>query len=417
MAILSRLSDGALSSPLKFQKNGRELMKVLHIIPSIAPVRGGPSIAIIEMVKSLQKANCEVEIATTNDNGETLIDVPLNILHEYQGVPVRFFARFSPNIAVVREFAFSADFTRWLWHHIQYYDLIHVHAIFSYCSTVAMAIARLQNTSYVTATHGLLCQWALEQGASKKKTYLKLIEGSNLNHASGLHFNSQFEKKEADNLCITSPEFVIPHGLNVLELISDASQLLRNYFRLPPKEPIILFLSRIHPKKGLEYLIQALAQIKDKKYTLIIAGNGDSDYEAQIKSCLHDYGLEDCSLMTGFVEGELKQLLLQGADLFVLTSYSENFGVAVLEALAAGTPALVTPGVALAQEIEQNDLGYVVPQEPTAIAKAIEKHLELPESEEDKLSQRTRQFVLDNYSWEQIAQQLLTVYSVLGITK
>ena len=121
--------------------------------------------------------------------------------------------------------------------------------------------------------------------------------------------------------------------------------------------------------------------------------------------------------MTGFVEGELKQLLLQGANLFILTSYSENFGVAVLEALSVGTPALVTPGVALAQEIEQNDLGYVVPQEPTAIAKAIEKHLELSESEENKLSQRTRQFVLDNYSWEQIAQQLLTVYSVLGITK
>jgi glycosyltransferase involved in cell wall biosynthesis len=392
-------------------------MKVLHIIPSIATVRGGPSIAVIEMVQSLQNANCEVEIATTNDNGETLLDVPLNILHEYQGVPVRFFARFSPNIAAVREFAFSAGFTRWLWHHIQDYDLIHVHAIFSYCSTVAMAIARLQNIPYLVATHGLLCQWALEQGTSKKNTYLKLIEYSNLNHASGLHLNSQLEKQEIDDLYLKCPQFVIPHGLEVLELIPNANQRLRAYFQLPAQEPIILFLSRIHPKKGLEYLIQALAQIKDKKFTLIIAGNGDSDYEAQINSCLHDYGLEDCSLMTGFVEGELKQLLLQGANLFVLTSYSENFGVAVLEALAAGTPALVTPGVALAQEIEQNDLGYVVPQEPTAIAKAIEKHLELPESEEDKLSQKARQFVLDNYSWDKIAQQLLTVYSVLGITK
>jgi glycosyltransferase involved in cell wall biosynthesis len=392
-------------------------MKVLHIIPSIATVRGGPSIAVIEMVQSLQNANCEVEIATTNDNGETLLDVPLNILHEYQGVPVRFFARFSPNIAAVREFAFSAGFTRWLWHHIQDYDLIHVHAIFSYCSTVAMAIARLQNIPYLVATHGLLCQWALEQGTSKKNTYLKLIEYSNLNHASGLHLNSQLEKQEIDDLYLKCPQFVIPHGLEVLELIPNANQRLRAYFQLPAQEPIILFLSRIHPKKGLEYLIQALAQIKDKKFTLIIAGNGDSDYEAQINSCLHDYGLEDCSLMTGFVEGELKQLLLQGANLFVLTSYSENFGVAVLEALAAGTPALVTPGVALAQEIEQNDLGYVVPQEPTAIAEAIDKHLELPESERKKLSQKARQFVLDNYSWDKIAQQLLTVYSVLGITK
>jgi glycosyltransferase involved in cell wall biosynthesis len=338
-------------------------------------------------------------------------------LHEYQGVPVRFFARFSPNVHVVREFAFSSDLTTWLWQHIQEYDLVHVHAIFSYPSTIAMAIARLRNIPYIVRPLGQLCQWSLQQSAAKKSLYLNVIEQKNINQSASLHLTSNAEQQEIEQLNLECKNFVIPHGLALPEIIPDASQLLRNYFQLPPKEPIILFLSRIHPKKGLEYLIQALAQIKDKKFTLIIAGNGDSDYEVQIKSCLQDYGLQDCSLMAGFVEGELKQLLLQGADLFALTSYSENFGVAVLEALAAGTPALVTPGVALAQEIEQNDLGYVVPQEPTAIAKAIEKHLELPESEEDKLSQRTRQFVLDNYSWEQIAQQLLTVYSVLGITK
>ena len=392
-------------------------MKVLHVIPSVAAVRGGPSKAVIEMVKSLREANCEVEIATTDDNGEILLDVSLNRLHEYQGVPVRFFARFSPNVHVVREFAFSSDLTRWLWQHLQEYDLVHVHAIFSYPSTIAMAIARLRNIPYIVRPLGQLCQWSLQQSATKKAIYLNIIERKNINQSASLHLTSESEKQEIKQLNLECKNFVIPHGLAVPETIPDAYWRLRNHFQLPLEEPIILFLSRIHPKKGLEYLIQALAQIKDKKFTLIIAGNGDSDYEAQIKSCLHDYGLQDCSLMTGFVEGELKQLLLQGANLFVLTSYSENFGVAVLEALSAGTPALVTPGVALAQEIEQNDLGYVVPQEPTAIAKAIEKHLELSESEEDKLSQRTRQFVLDNYSWEQIAQQLLTVYSVLGITK
>jgi glycosyltransferase involved in cell wall biosynthesis len=392
-------------------------MKVLHVIPSVAAVRGGPSKAVIEMVKSLREANCEVEIATTDDNGEILLDVSLNRLHEYQGVPVRFFPRFSPNVHVVREFAFSSDLTTWLWQHIQEYDLVHVHAIFSYPSTIAMAIARLRNIPYIVRPLGQLCQWSLQQSAAKKSLYLNVIERKNINQSASLHLTSNAEKQEIEQLNLECKNFVIPHGLAIPGIIPNASQLLRGYFQLSSKEPIILFLSRIHPKKGLEYLIQALAQIKDKKFTLIIAGNGDSDYEAQINSCLHDYGLEDCSLMTGFVEGELKQLLLQGANLFVLTSYSENFGVAVLEALAAGTPALVTPGVALAQEIEQNDLGYVVPQEPTVIAKAIEKHLELPESEEDKLSQRTRQFVLDNYSWEQIAQQLLTVYSVLGITK
>ncbi len=239
---------------------------------------------------------------------------------------------------------------------------------------------------------------------------MKFIERSNLNHASGLHFNSQLEKKEANSLNLTSREFVIPHGLKVTELIPDAHQRLRNYFQLPAQEPIILFLSRIHPKKGLEILIEALGEVKTRKFTLIIAGSGDPDYEIQIKSCLQDHGLQDHSLMVGFVEGELKQLLLQGSDLFALTSYSENFGVAVVEALAAGTPALVTPGVALALEVEQYGLGYVVPQNTPAIAKAIEKHLELPELEQHKLSQRVRQFVLENYAWDKIAQELLAVY-------
>ncbi len=392
-------------------------MKVLHIIPSIAAVRGGPSTAVIEMVRSLQNADCEVEIATTNDNGETLLDVPLDGLYEYQGVPVRFFARFSPDIAAVREFAFSADLTQWLWRHIQDYDLVHVHAIFSYPSTIVMVIARSKNIPYLVATHGLLCQWALEQGSRKKKAYLKLIENSNLNNASGLNFNSQLEENEASSLYLTSAKFVIPHGLTVPELIPDAHQRLRAYFQLPPQEPIILFLSRIHPKKGLEILIKALADVKTSNFTLIIAGSGDPDYEAQIKSCLLDSGLENCSLMVGFVDGELKQLLLQGSDLFTLTSYSENFGVAVLEALAAGTPVLLTPGVALAQQIEQNDLGYVVSQEPAAIALAIKKHLDLPELEQEKLSKRTRQFVLDHYSWDKIAQEMLAVYqSVIDST-
>lgn len=392
-------------------------MKVLHVIPSVGPVRGGPSKAVIEMVKSLQNANCQVEIATTNDNGENLLDVPLNVVSQYQDVPVRFFARFSPNVGSIREFAFSTVLTQWLWQHIRGYDLVHVHAIFSYPSTAAMAIARLQNIPYIVRPLGQLCQWSLQQSAVKKAIYLRLVEKRNINNSAGLHLTSNTESQEIEQLRLQCPKFIIPHGLTAPELIPGACQQLRAKLKLPAQEPIILFLSRIHPKKGLEFLIQALKDLKNLKFTLIIAGSGDPDYEDQIKSYLQDSGLKERTLMTGFVEGEFKQLLLQGSDLFVLTSYSENFGVAVLEALAAGTPVLVTPGVALAQEVAQNDLGYVVPQDPPAISKALEKHLKLPESERKKLSQRTRQFALAHYSWNKIAQEMLAVYhSVLGIT-
>lgn len=392
-------------------------MKILHVIPSVATVRGGPSTAVIEMVKSLQKADCDVEIATTNDNGETLLDVPLNCLQDYQGVPVRFFARFSPQIHAVREFAFSLGLTQWLWRYIQDYDLVHVHAIFSYSSTVAMAIARWQNVPYIVRPLGQLCQWSLQQSSTKKNIYLNLIERKNINSSAGLHLTSETERQESEELNFKCSKFVIPHGLTPPALIPEAGQRLRDHFQLPPQQPIILFLSRIHPKKGLEILINALAELKTSKFTLIIAGSGDPDYEDQIKSCLQVSGLTNRALMTGFVAGEFKQLLLQGSDLFALTSYSENFGVAVLEALVAGTPTLLTPGVALAQKVEQNELGYVVPQDPTAIGEAIKQHFGRSESEREKLSQKARQFVLDNYAWEKIAQEMLAVYqSILGIS-
>ena len=385
-------------------------MKILHVIPSISPARGGTSRAVIDMVHALLDRGIDVEIATTNDDGDNLLDVPLGKLTLYDRIPTYFFSRFSPPLPALREFAFSGTFTTWLFQNIAKYDAIHVHALFSYTSTVAMTIARFKKIPYLTTPHGLLCEWSLEQSKQKKQAYLKLIERANLNRAQAIHLTCQQEQDDVLALKFKSPTFVLPLALTEMPAqIPDAAKLLRQNLNCPTDEPIILFLSRLHYKKGLDYLISALGKLRDRRFTFVIAGSGTPAYEAEIYSLLVASGIEDRTQMIGFVEGEQKDLLIQGADLFALTSHSENFGISVLEALVVGTPVLVTPGVGLATIVREHHLGYVAELDIEAITQALDRYLTDPDCAK-QMGIRARQFTIENYNWDKIATDLIQVY-------
>ncbi|MEM7556831.1 MAG: glycosyltransferase [Cyanobacteria bacterium P01_A01_bin.84] len=391
-------------------------MKILHIIPSISSLRGGPSQAVLEMVRSLRENSIDAEILTTNDNGSGLLDVPLGKPVEYQNVPVYFLPRFSPPIHPIREFAFSGEFTSWLWKNIHNYHLVHIHAIFSYPSTIAMAIARCKNVPYIIRPLGQLCEWSLKQSALRKNIYLNLIEKTNLNQAQYLHLTSELEQQELSHLQLKTPSFILPHGLKIPTTIPEARQKLRKQLNLPADEPIILFLSRLHPKKGLDYLIPALEKLTQHRFTFVIAGSGDAHYEAEIKTLLETHKISDRTHMVGFVKGEKKNLLMQGADIFTLTSYSENFGVAVLEALASGLPVVVTPEVALSSLVAKHQLGYVVSQEILNISTTVEKLLSNPQ-EAKKMGLLASELISKQYSWNNIAKNLNEVYEKITYQK
>jgi hypothetical protein len=189
-------------------------LRVLHVIPSISPLRGGPSRAVIDMVAALRLQDVDAAILTTNDHGPGLHpELVTGRWQWHQGVPVLAFPRWSPPVAALREFAFSPALSLWLARHLKDYDLLHIHALFSYPSTSAMAQARWAGVPYILRSIGQLSPWSLAQSPGRKRLMLGLIERRNLQRAALLHFTTKAERDEAACLGLVPPSLVLPLGV------------------------------------------------------------------------------------------------------------------------------------------------------------------------------------------------------------
>ena len=386
-------------------------MKVLHVIPSVAPIQGGPSYAVLAMVQALRSQGIEVEIATTDDNGPKLLEVPLNQQTEYQEVPIWFFPRFA---LPMKEFIFSAALTQWLWQNMRNYDLAHTHYLFSYASTCAGAIARQQKIPYIVRTIGQLSPWALAQSRTKKWLYTQLIEQRNLRQAAAIHCTAPGEAEDVRKFGIQTPTITIPLGVDIPNSRPDARKALREKYGIADDVPVLLFLSRLHYKKRPDLLLHSLSSLAQEgcPFHLCLAGTGEPDYLNYLQTLIGSLGLTTQTSLTGFVAGQDKELLLQGADIFVLPSFSENFGVAVAEAMAAGLPVVVTPGVQIAPDIAEAKAGLVVEGEVETVAAAIAQLLDCPELRQ-QLGENGRKFAQSHYSWDAIARQLAAAYTAI----
>ncbi|MBO1351796.1 MAG: glycosyltransferase [Hormoscilla sp. GUM202] len=392
-------------------------MKVLHVIPSVSTLRGGPSYAVINMVKSLRQVGVDAEIITTNDNGSNgvALDVTLSQRTEYQQVPIWFFpCQENSGQALTKDkgFIFSLPLTFWLWQHIRDYDLIHTHYLFSYASTCAAFIARKQGIPYIRRTIGQLSPWALAQSRLKKQIYSFLIERGSLNDAAAIHCTSEEEATDVRKFGIVAPTVTLPLGVELVTQQVNAKTKLRAVYGISLETPVVLFLSRLHYKKRPDLLIEALHQLKSQSHNfyLMMAGSGDTSYVQELKNLANNLGLGDRTCFPGFVTGEDKQLLLQGSDIFVLPSFSDNFGIAVAEAMAAKLPVIVTPEVQIASGIVAAEAGLIIEGEVEALARAIAKLLSSPDYRR-QLGENAARVANQHYCWQTIAQNLTFIYS------
>ncbi len=382
-------------------------MKILHVLPSLSYKLGGPTQAALSIAYALRGLGNDAEIATTNDDEAGLLDVPTTQRVDYGGVPVWFF----PRLARLKAFIPSIGLTQWMIDHLGEYDIIHTHYLFCYAPTVAARLAQRHKIPYVLSTIGQLTPWALQQSQRKKQVYGHFIERPTLNRAAAVHCTTAAEAEDVRRFGVSSPTLVLPLGVSAAPKISDAAARLRDRYSLPANCTTVLFLSRLHEKKRPDFLLRAFAQLDPKShgYHLLLAGSGDAGYCDRLQTLAHSLEIADSVTFTGFVSGSDKDLLLQGADIFALPSYSENFGIAVAEALAATLPVIITPEVQIAPDIAAAQAGLVVPGNLTDWTAALSKLL----SSKDlrlELGQNGQRLAQTKYNWPAIAQQLAQAY-------
>jgi glycosyltransferase involved in cell wall biosynthesis len=364
---------------------------------------------VLGLSAALAAKNIDVTIITTDSNGDIgqlPLDVPLNEPIQQNGYQIIYFRCYP-----WRRYKFSFSLLQWLNENARQFDLAHIHALFSPVTTVAATIARYHHLPYIIRPCGMLDPADLQKKKRLKQIYATLLERPNLAGAAAIHFTSKEEAKISERFGLGSTaKMPVPRDL-VIPLGVTAGLFPK---RLRESQvPIILFMSRIEPKKGLDLLIPALESILGSgiEFHFILAGSNpqDADYETQIKVQIHNSSLAKYTTITGFVSGDLKVELLTKADLFVLPSYYENFGIAVAEAMAAGVPVVISDRIHIAEDIQQAEAGWVGPLEVGAIANSIKSALLNPQ-ERQRRGLNGKEYAKKHYNWEAIAQQTIDAY-------
>lgn len=375
--------------------------KVLHVIPSISAAHGGPSRAIVAIEKALCLRGASVTTLTTDDDG------PGRRLSDSE----RTAGAFGASRIYVRKwtefYKVAPGVIPWLWNNIHRFDVVHIHALFSFTSVAAGAIAWLRKVPYILRPLGTLSTYGVENRRPwLKQLSLTCIERPLLRNAARVHLTSEAELSEAQLLGVRFRGAIIPLGV---ETPMCARQQLGRRER--PGGARVLFLSRIDPKKNIEALLHAFAIVsgRNREAFLSIAGEGPNDYVAALLALTSELALADRVEWLGHVEGSSKANLFASADVFVLPSFSENFGIAAVEAMLAGLPCVLGEGVGIAREVSDAGAGLVTAPDPASVADALARLLDDKEFRH-VLGERAKVFAEKEYSTSKMAERLLALY-------
>jgi glycosyltransferase involved in cell wall biosynthesis len=385
-------------------------MKVLHVIPGMAPRYGGPSLAVLEMCRRLAASGTETLIVSTDADGEGRLPVTLEQPIDYKGAPTIFFRR-----QWSEAFKYSRPLASWLRRHVVDFDVVHIHAVYSHASIAAANAARRASVPYVVRPLGSLNSWARRHKPVRKFVFWHAGVRKMLRGAAAIHYTSHAEQHQAESGLGLSRGVVIPLGVDVGIMdgrTSDASTDI-------DRGRYVLALGRLHPVKGLELLIDAFVDVVHRElpdWKLKLVGDGASDYVESLKDRVRQRSAEKLVEFAGWLEGQQKESALCGAALLAMPSHQENFGLAMFEALARGVPVLVSDQVDWGQEIAAAGAGWVTGLDRHGLTDALRAAL-TDRAERARRGGAGATLVRERFAWPVITARLEQLYRELSAAR
>ena len=357
-------------------------MKINHTIASIDKSTGGPARSVTHLMNKILEISNNISLDLTTLSSETPI--------------IDSFNKVNSNIYFFQK-KIKFDNT---------YDLYHAQGIWEKPMHDMVIEARKRKKPYFITIRGMLEPWSLKQSKFKKKVALKLYQFKDLKGAACLHATAYMEVKSIRGLGLKNPIAMIPNGVNIDEFSEDTPVKAS-------KTKKMLFLSRIHPKKGVENLIESWLQLDvkiKKKWVVEIVGNGDSKYIDSLKELIIAKKLDKHFFILPPVFGDEKIKLFRDASLFVLPTFSENFGIVIAEALASYTPVITTKGAPW-KDLEDHNCGWWIDIGVEPLKIALEEAMSKSPEELLVMGRNGRVLIKENYSMESVAKQMIELYS------
>ena len=360
-------------------------MHVVHVVESISLASGGPARSSTQLAVGLQKC-CDMKCTMLlQNNVQPSVDlcdsVGTYILSS--GSPLRMKQRVTGSF---EEVASEGQI-----------DLVHIHGIWNPFLSCVASVSRSLRIPYVVATRGMLEPWSLKQKAFKKKLAWLAYQKRDLLKAHGVHVTAESERRSLRDLGLEN-EFVVPNGVDL--------PILKPVVR---RKKVVLFLSRIHPKKGLDILLDAWAKLNAPGWILRIVGPGESAYRESLDSKIQELGIAETVEILDEVDDTQKWEHYQRASIFVLPTHSENFGIVVAEALAAEVPVITTTGTPWT-ELDSKGCGWCIELSEENLLTALTASLEMGDDDRMKMGVAGRRYVESNFSWEHVSKMMANKY-------